>query len=121
MITRLDHVQIAIPEGAEDRLRLFYCDLLGLTEIPKPESLRARGGFWVNAGADEIHFGVDPDFTPALKAHPAFRVTLIEALATELERAGYTIRWDETLPEQTRFFTDDPVGNRVEFLTDETR
>jgi catechol 2,3-dioxygenase-like lactoylglutathione lyase family enzyme len=37
MIHAIHHVQITIPRGAEDEARTFYCDLLGLPEIEKPD------------------------------------------------------------------------------------
>ncbi len=117
MILSLGHIQLALPAGAEDRMRAFYCALLGLAEIPKPAPLQERGGFWATAGDLQVHFGVDPAFMPATKAHPAFVVHDIDALATVLDTAGYVVNWDTSLPDVKRFFTTDPVGNRVELLT----
>lgn len=116
MITSLDHIQLALPAGAEDKMRAFYCDLLGMPEIEKPAPLQGRGGFWVMAGAMQVHFGVDPDFKAAGKAHPAFRVTDLDALAQDLDKAGHIVKWDTSLPDIRRFFTADPVGNRVELI-----
>ena len=99
-------------------MRAFYCDALGLKEIPKPSTLQARGGFWVQVGNLQMHLGVDPDFVPAKKAHPAFRVPDLSALAAALEKLGHHIDWDETRAEMIRFFTSDPVGNRLEFIQD---
>lgn len=120
MITGLDHIQLAHPKGAEDAMRGFYCDLLGLTEVPKPAPLQGRGGFWATAGRLQVHFGVDPDFHPAGKAHPAFTVDDLDALAARLGEAGQTITWDTKLPEVRRFFVNDPVGNRVEIMAGPT-
>ncbi len=116
MITAVDHIQLAIPRGSEDRVRRFYVDLLGLCEIPKPEPLSGRGGFWVIAGDLQVHFGVDPDFRPATKAHPAFRVKEIDMLAKRLTDAGHPVKWDDALSGTVRFFTSDTVGNRIEFI-----
>ncbi|SDP39022.1 hypothetical protein SAMN04489867_2286 [Pedococcus dokdonensis] len=110
----LHHVQIACPEGSEDLLRAFYGELLGLPEIPKPPVLAARGGVWFRAGAHELHCGVEEDFVPARKAHPAFAVTDVDAMAATLEAAGHVLSWDTNLPGVRRFHTNDPVGNRVE-------
>ena len=115
MITALDHIQLALPKDAEDLLRPFYV-LLGFTEVPKPIQLQGRGGFWMAAGQVEVHFGVDPNFTPATKAHPAFVVDDIDALADALTKAGHTVTWDTALPEVKRFFSADPVGNRIELI-----
>lgn len=114
----LDHVQIAAPSGCETDARHFYGELLGLRELEKPGPLRPRGGVWFLLGNQQLHIGVDPEFTPARKAHPALRCAPdgIAGLARRLERAGAPVSWDETLPEVRRFFTADPWGNRLEIL-----
>lgn len=111
----LDHVQLAIPAGGEDRMRGFFCDLLGMVEVPKPDNL-SPSGLWLQSGEAHLHIGVDPDFRPATKAHPAF---LVDDLATQrelLEQAGYATRDDEPVEGYIRFFTNDPFGNRVELM-----
>lgn len=113
---RLDHVQLAIPAGAEDACRAFWAGLAGLTEIEKPEALRPRGGVWFAGAGFELHLGVEVDFRPARKAHPAFAVTDLPALAERFGAAGHPIRWDDSIAGRARFFTEDPVGNRIEFL-----
>ena len=112
----LDHIQLALPQGAEPQMRAFYCNLLGLVEVPKPAALQGRGGFWAKAGTMAVHFGVDPNFVPATKAHPAFVFRDIEALAESLTQAGHSVAWDRALPDVQRFFVADPVGNRVEVI-----
>ncbi|MGX1546762.1 VOC family protein [Streptomyces adustus] len=116
MLTALDHVQLAAPPGAEDLLRPYYVDILGMTEIPKPPVLAARGGCWFQAGTVRMHFGAEADFRPARKAHPGLRVTGIEAYAARLASHGAKVIWDEDLPGHRRFYSEDPVGNRLEFL-----
>jgi catechol 2,3-dioxygenase-like lactoylglutathione lyase family enzyme len=118
---RLDHVQIAIPAGAEDACRRFYVGVLGMTELAKPPELARRGGLWVRSGEVEIHLGVEADFRPARKAHPGIVVADIDALAARLQAAGHAPAWDEAIPGLRRFFTADPLGNRLEFIgSDET-
>ena len=116
MITSLDHIQLALPKGAKSQKRAFNCDLLGMEEIPKPAPLQARGGFWAQAGPLQVHFGIDPDFHPATKAHPAFVVADLDVLAQQLDAAGFKITWDTALPAVKRCFTADPVGNRIELI-----
>ena len=116
MIVGLDHVQLAIPPGAEEQCRAFYVALLGMTELTKPPVLAARGGVWVRGGAAEIHLGVEQDFRAARKAHPALKVDDIDGLAKRLLAAGHDVRWDDVLPGVRRFFTSDPLGNRLEFM-----
>ena len=117
-VVGLDHVQVAAPPVCEDEARRFYGDLLGLPELPKPESLRARGGVWFAVGAQQLHIGVEEPFSPARKAHPALRVDpdSLDAMADRLRAAGVEPRWDEELPGVRRFYADDPWGNRIELL-----
>jgi catechol 2,3-dioxygenase-like lactoylglutathione lyase family enzyme len=114
--TGLDHVQLAMPRGGEAAARAFFIDLLGWREIAKPEALRARGGLWLEAGAAEIHLGVEDAFSPARKAHPAFAVNGIDQLARRLDDAGHAVTWADDIPGRRRFFSADPFGNRLEFL-----
>lgn len=114
---RLDHIQMAIPKGAEDICRAFWIGILEFTELEKPAALRSRGGAWFHRDHLEIHLGVEADFRPAKKAHPAFLVADLDALAARLKAAGYPVRWDEDIAGRRRFFSDDPVGNRIEFLS----
>ena len=116
-ILHLDHLQLAIPAGSEARLQDYYYGVLGFAPLAKPAELQGRGGFWAQAGSAEIHFGVDPSFIPATKAHPAFVVADLDLLAQTLTDAGYQIAWDTKLPQVRRFFTNDPVGNRIEFIS----
>ncbi|MGW0463509.1 VOC family protein [Streptomyces tendae] len=116
MITGLDHVQLAAPPGAEEVLRAFYTGVLGMTEIPKPPVLAARGGCWFQAGTAQLHLGVETGFRPARKAHPGLRVTGIDAYAARLAAHGTPVTWNDDLPGHRRFHCADPVGNCLEFL-----
>jgi catechol 2,3-dioxygenase-like lactoylglutathione lyase family enzyme len=118
-VTGLDHVQLAAPSGSEVQARRFFGELLGLAEVEKPESLRARGGAWFACGAQQLHVGVQDDFRAATKAHPALAVASeadLERLAAALEATGAPVRWDAELPGARRFYTADPFGNRLELL-----
>jgi catechol 2,3-dioxygenase-like lactoylglutathione lyase family enzyme len=116
VITGLDHVQVAIPAGGEQAARDFYGALLGMTELPKPPALAARGGCWFSAGSAILHLGVEQPFHPAGKAHPAFTVTDLELLFQRLTEHGYPgTRADRELPGIRRFHVLDPFGNRIEF------
>jgi catechol 2,3-dioxygenase-like lactoylglutathione lyase family enzyme len=112
----LDHVQLAMPAGEEARAREFYGGVLGLTEVPKPPNLAARGGVWFEGGSLHLHLGVEADFRPAKKAHPALLVKGLEALARRLEERGVATVTDEPLAGYRRFHAADPFGNRLEFL-----
>jgi catechol 2,3-dioxygenase-like lactoylglutathione lyase family enzyme len=113
-VTGIDHVQVAAPAGCEVRARAFYGEVLGLEELPKPEPLRSRGGCWFRVGAQELHVGVEDPVAPARKAHPGFVVDDLEALRARLREAGQEPRDDDTIAGTTRFFAEDPFGNRLE-------
>ena len=115
-IEALDHVQLAAPPGSEDALRAYYAGTLGMTEIPKPPVLAARGGCWFSAGSVVLHLGIEEDFRPARKAHPGIRVRGLDSLAARLTEAGAPVMRDDDLPGHRRFYSEDPVGNRLEFL-----
>lgn len=113
---KIDHVQLAMPEGGEVEARAFYGQLLGMEELEKPERLRGRGGCWFRRGACHVHVGVDADFRPARKAHPAFSVGALDDVADRLERAGFPVTWDTEIVGVDRFYTADPFGNRLELI-----
>src|SRR5919197_3280703 len=100
----IDHVQVAGPPGCEPAARLFYGDLLGLREIRRPEPLAARGGVWFTLGRQELHIGVEEEFRPARKAHPAFSCSELDALAERLAASGAPVQWDEEVPGARRFY-----------------
>jgi catechol 2,3-dioxygenase-like lactoylglutathione lyase family enzyme len=115
-LLQLDHIQLAMPEGGEEAARGFYDGLLGLSEVEKPDNLKKRGGCWFEKGAIKVHLGVEKDFRPARKAHPAFLVEDLAALVARLEQAGVAARRDEALPGYDRVHVDDPFGNRIELM-----
>jgi catechol 2,3-dioxygenase-like lactoylglutathione lyase family enzyme len=106
MLRAIDHVQIAIPPGGEEKARAFYGDLLGLVEVPKPPTMAARGGCWFESGAIKVHLGVEQDF----------RANDVEALSDLARAAGYAVKPDDEIADVERAFVFDPFGNRLEFL-----
>ncbi len=115
-ITGFDHLQLAMPAGGEAEARAFYGDLLGLAEIEKPPQLASRGGCWFALGTQMLHLGIDTPFSPALKAHPAFTVSDLEALRTRLKASSIATTDDFALSHVRRFYAADPFGNRLEFI-----
>ncbi|ETI66401.1 VOC family protein [Neobacillus vireti] len=116
VIKKIDHVQLAAPKGCEMAAREFFGEILGLTEVEKPEELKKRGGVWFEFGAFQIHIGVEEPFTPAKKAHPAFVVENIEELKKRLQEKAVAFTEDDNLPGASRIHVHDPFGNRLEFL-----
>lgn len=115
-VVRLDHVQLAMPASGESEAAAFYEGVLGIPQVPKPPHLAARGGCWFEQGALKVHLGVDADFRPATKAHPAFEVRDVRALAAAITAAGYRVIDDEPLDGYDRVYALDPFGNRLELL-----
>jgi catechol 2,3-dioxygenase-like lactoylglutathione lyase family enzyme len=113
-ILGIDHVQVAAPPGCEADARAFYGGLLGLEELEKPEPLRARGGCWFRAGANELHVGVEEPFVPARKAHPGLVVDDLAELTVRLREAGVEVTPDDAIPGLERIHVADPFGNRLE-------
>ena len=116
LVLALDHMQLAMPRGAEEQARAFYGGVLGLEELPKPPALAARGGVWFRCGERQIHLGVEENFHPQRKGHPGLLVRDLAATRARLEAAGAPIVPDDLLPGYERFYTADPFGNRIECL-----
>lgn len=114
-VTAIDHVQLAMPAGGEAAAQDFYEGLLGLRRVPKPPHLERRGGCWFENDSVKIHLGVDPEFHPARKAHPALLVEDLGGLAERLNAAGVPVR-HEPLDGHPRVYVEDPFGNRIELL-----
>ena len=105
-----------MPAGKEAEARAFFVGILGMVEEEKPPILRSRGGCWFRRGACKVHVGVDPEFQPQRKAHPAFVVDEIDHLGSRLAQSGHEVLWDDAIPGSRRFYSADPFGNRIEFL-----
>jgi catechol 2,3-dioxygenase-like lactoylglutathione lyase family enzyme len=117
IILSIDHIQIAMPAGGEDKARAFYVNVLGFTETPKPAELAKRGGAWFQSNNVQLHLGVEADFKPARKAHPAFIVSDLESLIGKVQDAGYEIDTSQPpLDGYTRVHVFDPFGNRIELM-----
>jgi catechol 2,3-dioxygenase-like lactoylglutathione lyase family enzyme len=116
-ILSIDHIQIAMPPGAEDKARAFYIGILGFVEIPKPTDLAKRGGAWFQSQNVQLHIGVEVDFKPARKAHPAFIVSDLDSLLVKVQTAGYeTDTSQPPLDGYKRAHIFDPFGNRIELM-----
>jgi catechol 2,3-dioxygenase-like lactoylglutathione lyase family enzyme len=115
-VVRLDHVQLAMPAGGEVAAVAFYEGILGITQVAKPDHLARRGGCWFEDGDLKVHLGVDPNFRPAPKAHPAFIVDDVRSIAGAVAAAGFEVKDDEPLDGYDRVYVTDPFGNRIELM-----
>ena len=115
-VVGIHHVQLAMPAGREEEARRFYSLLLGIPETPKPEPLAKRGGVWFESGQLKIHLGVEEDFRPARKAHPALLVKGLPGMIERLRKAGIAVAEDEPLAGYKRVYVTDPFGNRLELM-----
>lgn len=120
-VRSIDHVQLAMPVGGEEMARRSYCDLLGVPEVPKPEKLARRGGCWFESEDLKLHLGVEADFRPARKAHPALLMTDLTLLIRELESAGFETLGDGPLAGYHRVYVHDPFGNRLDWSSPRLR
>jgi hypothetical protein len=115
-IERIDHVQLAMPPGGEGEAIAFYEGVLGIPHVPKPAVLAVRGGCWFEDGPLKIHLGIEADFRPARKAHPALVVHDLTALLERLRACAAPVLDGEPLDGWVRAFTADPFGNRIELV-----
>ena len=115
-IIGIEHVQLAMPQGEEKRARDFYLRLLGIAEVPKPPELAKRGGVWFENQFLKLHLGVETDFRPARKAHPALLVEDLRSLMATLRDNGYEVIDDDALEGFFRVYVSDPFGNRIELM-----
>jgi catechol 2,3-dioxygenase-like lactoylglutathione lyase family enzyme len=113
-ITGIDHVQMSVPRELEAECLAFYRNVLKLTEIPKPEELKKRGGAWFQVGATQFHIGVDPEPFPKSKRHVCFLVPDLQVARAAAVRGGAVVEEDSVAEGLHRFFLRDPAGNRIE-------
>lgn len=116
MLLSVDHIQIAMPAGREEEACAFYAGVLGLAEVEKPAALSRRGGCWFESGTVKVHLGVDPDFHPAAKAHPAFLVGDLAVMERRALAADAIVKRDVALDGYARIHVFDPFGNRIELM-----
>ena len=112
----LDHVQLAMPAGFEAEAEAFYSGVLGIPRVPKPEILEQRGGCWFERPGLRVHLGVEADFRPARKAHPALAVRGLPAFVARLRSAGVAVTAGDGVPGMDQAYVDDPFGNRIELV-----
>lgn len=122
LIAGIDHVNLLIDDGPDTLAKAlgFYCDLLGLELLERPENTDSgHPGAWLQCGAQQLHLTLEKDASAVNRTsrrHPAFRVNSLEALRTALQTKGVEIIAGNRFPGQERFFVRDPWGNRLEFV-----
>ena len=116
MFQSYHHIQIAIPARSEVIARTFYVETLGFEEVRKPAALIKNGGLWLRSGKVELHLGIDPDFIPARKAHPALQVKDLDTFLSGLTKGIKYPERHKDIPGLERIFLFDPFGNRIEII-----
>lgn len=115
-VLALDHVQVAMPHGQEDRARAFYREILGMQEVRKPTALASRGGCWFTSGSAQVHVGVEANFRPAQKAHPGLLVSGLNEIVARCSAAGLSVKPDDAIDGRRRVHVTDFFGNRIELI-----
>lgn len=117
VVERIEHAAVMVTDVA--RAKWFYGDVLGMTEVPRPETFKFPGA-WYRNGPTDLHLIGQAEADPKSRRHVAYFVSDLHAAARVLERIGYPVLWDRTkIPGIDRFFTNDPDGNRVELMARE--
>jgi len=114
----IDHLQLAIRRGEEEKARQFYGVVLGMAEVQKPEELAQRGGCWFASGSVQLHLGAEEDFHPSKKEHPGLRCSNYEGMLERLRAAGIAVQEDRNIPGVRRCHVLDPFGNRMELIAE---
>ena len=112
---KINHVQLCVPIGEEEKAKEFYCDILGLEEIERPESLNNIAGFWLQIADISLHIGTE-NISGTSKRHPAFEVAYLNDVKRYLINCGVKITEDQKIPGINRFSFYDYWGNRIELI-----
>jgi catechol 2,3-dioxygenase-like lactoylglutathione lyase family enzyme len=115
---KINHVQICIPIGEEEKGREFYCGILGLKEIERPKSIRNIAGFWLEIADIHLHIGTEK-IQGKSNRHPAFEVKNIEKVKEYLIHKGVKVKEEQKIPGIYRFSFYDYWDNRIELIQKE--
>ena len=116
-LVEINHIQITVPGSAEEASKHFYREVLGLEEIPKPASSKARGGAWFRQGPIEVHLSVEAAATEnhSSRRHICYLVADLTEAELQLRSAGIQIIPDaRPIDGWKRFYVRDPGENRIE-------
>lgn len=115
MNASVHHVNVTVPRSLEAAAKHFYGEVMGLQEVPKPESSRGRGGAWYQLGPIQLHLSVEDANLPLSKRHVCYTVADLAAAEERFRDAGVEIVPDDMpVPGWSRFYVRDPGGNRLE-------
>ncbi len=116
MLLGLDHMQITAPLNSETEVRHFFCDILECKEVNKPESMAHFDSLWFDIGTSIMHVGLDENFFPEKRGHPAFNVKSLDKLIQQFKRFHVEYELDDKMPGAKRLYTYYFFGHRMEFL-----
>jgi hypothetical protein len=107
--------QIYVPmlPQAEEALRTFYLNILGMVEMRAPDGVSAVGSFWAVSGTRQVHFGQSSRFATVHEEPPAFVYPNLDDIAAKLSDAGHTSTWNTSLAYVRRLEVKDPAGNAI--------
>ena len=121
MNAQIHHVNVTVPKSLEDAAKHFYGVVMGLEEVPKPESSRGRGGAWYQLGEMQLHLSIESAFgnDRISKRHVCYTVRNLAEAEAQFRSAGVEILPDDQpTPGWSRFYVRDPGGNRLEIAQD---
>ncbi len=112
-----NHAQVTAPRGSDEAIRQFYGQVLGLTEMPVPESMKTHNLIWFRVGNLELHVGQEDGVERhKTKGHLAYEVDDIDAWRGRLAKAGFETFDQPLISGYDRIHLRDPFGNRVEII-----
>ncbi len=120
-VTGLNHINFHCDQPLLDAMRDFYCDVIGLTEGPRPPF--QTFGYWLYAGDQPVvHLWEMSPGDPRNLGTPKttfdhFAFTAQDSVAVEAHLTARRVSFRITyLPESTvkQIFIHDPAGNLVE-------
>ena len=115
----LNHAHLTVPmEGLAEALG-FYCEVMGLQEVEKPESLKVYPGFWLQLENCQLHIGGENSTNNRWNTgvHVAIEGPDLEERRNRLAAEGVNMSDMVYYPGYRRFEFRDPFGNRLEFTT----
>jgi catechol 2,3-dioxygenase-like lactoylglutathione lyase family enzyme len=115
VVERIEHVAVIVSDI--ERAKAFYGGVLGMTEVPRPETFNFPGA-WYRNGPTDLHLISRAQIDGESRRHVAFYVVDLQVAARVLQAHGYPVLWETMkITGLDRFFTRDPDHNRIEIMS----